>query len=217
MKFNILQAGLTLFVSGCSLLCAAQPLARADSPALKVGDTWVVQSSDGRTGEKKPDLRLTVTEVTADNIIMESGKTRRTFTRDWNIVEIKSGETVTFSAKPNWTFYQFPLEVGKKWESQWETTDSRQTIRWQGKSQVEAVESVTVPAGTFQAFKIRFEGTSNGQVQGYGWTGFRKETVWYSPDAKRAVKSEWEYRATGTGWATYSVEVNELKSFKLAQ
>lgn len=216
MKSSFLQAGLALFVSFCSLLCAAQPLTRADRPEVKVGDTWVYQNSDARTGEKRPELTLTAKEVTTDNIVLETDTgARRTYTRDFNIIEIKSGDTVTFSAKPNWTFYQFPLEVGKKWEAQWETTSTRQTIRWQGKTQVEGVETVTVPAGTFQAFKLRFEGYYNGrqQIGGGSFTGFRKETAWYSPDAKRVVKSEFEEHSREYN----NAEVNELKSLKLAQ
>ena len=216
MKSNATQAGLAILISFCSLLCSAQALTRADRPEVKVGDSWVQQSSNPRTGEKSPELTLTVREVTADNVVVETNTgQRRTYTRDWNIIETKSGDTVTFSAKPNSTLYQFPLEVGKKWEAQWETTSTRQTTRWQGKTQVEGVETVTVPAGTFQAFKIRFEGYYNGyqQIGGASWTGVRKETFWYSPDAKRTIKGESEERSG----SYYNVEVYELKSLKLGQ
>ena len=216
MKSIFQQVGLAVFVSFCSLLCSAQALTRADRPEVKVGDSWVMQNSNPRTGEKRPEVTLTVKEVTADNIVLESGTGNRlTFNRDWNIIETKSGDTVTFSAKPNSTFYQFPLEVGKTWEAQWETTSTQQTTRWQGKTQVEGVETVTVPAGTFQAFKLRFEGFYNGYAKlgGGSWTGTRKETRWYSPDAKRVVKSEWEERSS----SYYNVELNELKSLKLVQ
>ena len=216
MESNFLQAGLALFISFCPLLCTAQPLTRADRPELKVGDTWVVQNSDARTGEKRPELTLTVREVTSDNIVLETGTgRRRTYTRDWNIIETKSGDTVTFSAKPYWTRYQFPLEVGKKWEAQWETTSTNQTIRWKGETQVEGVETVTVPAGTFQAFKLRFKGYYNGyQRVGTGsFTGVRNETAWYSPDAKRFVKIEFQDQSTGYN----NAEVNELKSLKIAK
>lgn len=111
-------------------------------------------------------------------------------------------------------FLSVPLRGGKTWETEWETENPRQTTRWRGKTQVMGVETVTVPAGTFQAFKLQFEGSYNGSARvGTGsWTGSRKETVWYSPEAKRMVKSQWEERSKNY----YNAEVNELKSLKLA-
>jgi hypothetical protein len=215
MKSSFLQAGLAAFVSFCSLLCVAQPLTRADRPDVRVGDRWIFQTSDGRTGATRPGPHLTVREVSAENFVTETAKGQRwTYSRDWNLIEIKSGETVTFSAKPSWTFFQFPLEVGKQWESRSETTDPARTAQWQLKAHVEGVESVTVAAGTFQAFKIRFVGTfSVRQHLDPSFLGSRKQTVWYSPDCKCVVKNEWE------DWTAfyYNIERAELKSVRLAQ
>lgn len=101
--------------------CYSQGLTRADRPEVKLGDNWVFQRSDARTGEKRPETAHTVSEVAPDKIIVTTGAGTQTYTRDWNLIEIKTGETVTDAAKPYWPSLQFPLEVGKKWEQQYES------------------------------------------------------------------------------------------------
>ena len=103
------QVLLALFVSCWPLFCAGQSSMRADRPEVKVGDNWVLLTSDARTGEKSPELSLTVREVSADNFVAETGRgERQTHTRDWNLIETKSGETVTFSATPLALTCSFP-------------------------------------------------------------------------------------------------------------
>ena len=54
--------------------------------------------------------------------------------------------------------WEWPLTVGKTWTRKHRTTihATKQTIDFEGKWVVESYEDVTVPAGTFKAFKVRY-------------------------------------------------------------
>jgi hypothetical protein len=207
-----------IFLYSLSLVCAAQTALRADRPEVKEGDVWVFQVTDVVIGDKKTPNTQTVKQVTPDRIVVEnsSGSTG-TFTRDWNQIDSKQGETVTFKADPAWMQYDFPLEVGKKWSPRF-TTVSRsgeQTTRWQWTAVVERAESVTVPAGTFDALRIRLDGFYNGARGTSTWTGRRTQTIWYAPAARRTVKSEYEESTQGGSQSGRyrNVERTELISY----
>src|SRR5262249_7627294 len=139
--------------------CPAQTLAPAERPDPKIGDSAVYRDLDVRTGEKR-DTAVVVIAVDADKIVNEaSGSTSgtRTYTRDYNLLEIKTGEKVTFTVKPFRASLRFPLEVGKTWDGFFESESvvrpRNLDIQWRWNANVVAAEAVTVAAGTFQAFK----------------------------------------------------------------
>jgi hypothetical protein len=210
-----------LLVLLCTAPCVARLLSRADPPEVKLGESWVYQDRDVRTGEKR-DTSFLVTMVDTDKIVAETGLSTSgawTFTRDWNPVERKTGETVADSMKPPWPYLQFPLEVGKSWDMAFEnevkTQSGKRNAKWQWEARVVSTEAVTVPAGTFQTLRIEYDGTFASTQGSRSWTGSRKETMWYAPQAKRLVKREFEQSVP----ANNSLEhhVIELISFKLAK
>ena len=69
--------------------------------------------------------------------------------------------------------YDYPLEVGKTWTKSYRVTihASKQTIPLDSTWKVESYEDVTVPAGTFKAFKVSFSGTLGEEF-----------TMWYIPE-----------------------------------
>jgi hypothetical protein len=116
-SLKLCAAVAVLVLSGTSV-CLAQAPERAERPDVRIGETAVYGDLTVRTGEKR-DTTFVVIAVDADKIVSEmSGSTSgtRTFTRDYNLVEIKTGELVTFLAKPSWAFLQFPLAVGRRWD-----------------------------------------------------------------------------------------------------
>lgn len=216
MRFAL---GTTILLAGILLHSSAlaQALIRADRPELKIGDTWVYQQSDARTGEKRGAGTHVLEALGDDRIVVRTGPAgTNTYTRDWNLTEMKQGDSVTFAARPAWAYYQFPLEVGKQWDAKFDATSrgGQRTTRWQWKVRVEAVESVNVPAGTFEAFKLRYEGYYNVSEGPRNWNGSRLETLWYAPAAKRHVKIEFEERATWASGSSYDHTRVELVSFK---
>jgi hypothetical protein len=81
--------------------------------------------------------------------------------------------------------FSWPLWVGKSWRSSYTLYD-----RARGRSdqlgvswKVEAYEDVTVPAGTFKAFKLV-------STPGVGMAAYY--TSWYAPDARLIVKHIYE-------------------------
>lgn len=208
----------TICLNLLSLVCAAQTPLRADRPEVRQGDVWIFQVTDVVIGDKRTPNTQTVNEITPDRItVVNSNGSTTTFTRDWNQVETKQGETIIFKADPAWMQYAFPLEIGKKGSPRF-TTISRSGAnrsRWQWNAVVERTESVTVPAGTFQAFRIQLDGFYNGSSGTYTWTGRRAQTIWYAPAVKRAVKTEFEDNAQGgAGASRYrNIERTELISY----
>jgi hypothetical protein len=216
MRFAL---GITMLLAGMLLHSSAlaQSLSRADRPELKIGDQWVYRLSDARTGEKRWEGTHVLEALTEDRIVVRTGPAgRNTYTRDWNLTEMKQGDSVTFAARPAWGYYQFPLEVGKQWDAKFDATSrgGQRTARWQWKVRVEAVESVNVPAGTFEAFKLRYEGYFNVSEGTRNWNGSRSETLWYAPAVKRHVRFEFEERATWAGGSSYDHVRVELVSSK---
>ena len=138
-------------------------------------------------------------------------------------MEERIGNTDIRTFKPYWPSLRFPLEAGHKWEAPFDvettTLAFRRNAKWQWKARVAAVEMVTVPAGTYQAFRITSEGTfasrqiSQGNLR--SWTGSHRETHWYAPEVMRIVKREFEQSAPVNNSLDHHVV--ELLSFTPAQ
>ena len=75
--------------------------------------------------------------------------------------------------------FQFPLKVGKEWSTthRWAVAATGRTTEMLFSCKVESYEPVTVPAGTFDSFKIRCKGA------GY------EDVYWSSPDYGMFLKA----------------------------
>jgi hypothetical protein len=220
MSTFILRAALAILVLSGAMPCLAEPLLRAERPSVKVGDTKVFRDLNIRTGEKR-DTSFVVTMIDANKIVMEmSGSTSgtRTFTREFNLVETKTGELITFTANPFWAYLRFPLEVGQKWDIPFEAKVIAQRAnrngKWQWKARVVDAEAVTVAAGTFQAFKIEYDGSYIMRQGSQSWSGTHKETAWYAPRLNSIVKRDYEQSAPSRNFLEH--HVIELMSFRPA-
>lgn len=95
-----------------------------------------------------------------------------------NWIGIFKGETpvVTWDPPLNW---EWPLKVGKSWTREQRVTfhAAKRTVPYTLTQKVEAYEDVTVPAGTFKAFKVSTV-TSLGD----------DNVVWFSPELGVFVK-----------------------------
>ena len=183
------SAFLCLAVLGAGLLvtsCASvqsrdtQLLRQSDSarPAWRVGDRWLHAWTSGANKGVKTSECIGVREVggVSYNVLrVETAQMYYTFDLRWaaSIVESR----VVARATPPQPWFNWPLEVGKRWQYQgvYETQERKDQIR--DSYRVVAVNSVTVPAGTFRAFEIVRE-TDSGVVDQY----------WYAPDVRWYVK-----------------------------
>lgn len=99
---------------------------------------------------------------------------------------IENGELQDYSEPHRGTFAP-PLWVGKRWTARRTSYDVRRGGRgyelrddWE----VEASETVTVPAGTFEAFRLR---------SSPGLNRDRVRRIWYAPEIALIVREEYEY------------------------
>ena len=135
--------------------------------------------------------------VTSRN--MTSNYTRTlSFTREWNLLTERepSGKSAEYS--PPMHYLDFPLEKGKTWhkEIHKRRPDSSDERVYNLAAEVHDWESVEVPAGVFEAVKVvlQIEIRENGVLLSQS-----TDTSWYSPLAKRSVKTEERSRDMKTG------------------
>jgi len=95
--------------------------------------------------------------------------------------------------------WEYPLEVGKTWTRQQQVTihAAKRTIPYVVTQKVEAIEEVTVPAGTFKTFKISTVNTLGDD-----------NLIWFSPELGIFVKQSNKRTAKhGQGPGTQSTEL----------
>lgn len=171
----------------------------APRPEIKVGDSWTYTRFDKTTKQITGTFVNTVAKIEGGEITMESrsasgqgGGGSNVFTPEWHVRKLGGREFT-----PAIPEYAFPLEVGKSWAGKYTAPSPRgdSIVDYELKGKVVGVESVTVPAGTFDAMKIELETFwvykgAFGRVGGGLTTGSFNQTIWYAPKAKRFVKMD---------------------------
>ncbi|PWU23918.1 MAG: hypothetical protein C5B48_07765 [Candidatus Rokuibacteriota bacterium] len=97
------------------------------------------------------------------------------------VATVRNGE-VRISQTPHAGTFSWPLAVGKKWRATRRVEDRVLGRSWEpveSNWEVEAFEDITVPAGTFKAFRLRWTPGTNEAARG---------TLWYAPDVKLVVR-----------------------------
>jgi len=159
----------------------------AQSPDIKVGDQWKFEQSDRRSGVKEPIIVQRITAVSPTQIEGLENEERFAWTPNLGILEtpavIMSGEAKRLV---------FPLEIGKKWEYQYNFTNKAKAAkgRWKLDATVTAYEKVNVPAGEYDAFKIEYTGFWHNDTKGK--SGRLKMTNWYAPAVRTIIRNEFE-------------------------
>ena len=162
----------------------APSLQPAVAPVWKLGDEWSFQ-------QESPPEKLTYVDVlsreeTVDGIqcyVIASAGSEYYYRRTDIALYLRrdsSGGTVYRHVPPH-AFLAWPMMVGKEWQ---ETTNRErpqipQSEEFRLVMRIEATETVTVPAGTFDTFKIVRRNNRTGLVDG---------EFWYSPDVRYLVR-----------------------------
>jgi hypothetical protein len=96
-------------------------------------------------------------------------------------VATRSGGRVTFKRDAPYQMYSWPMMVGKEWKSAYTSENllEKSSQKYEYRLKVAGLEEVTVPAGTFEAFKIEVYGAYSGSLL---------DERWYSPRVKHYVK-----------------------------
>jgi hypothetical protein len=229
---------------------AAPTFAHAESvaaPKLSEGDTWtyVDTTETGPNGWHQTHDEVVVLRTTSDHIYVEAKQAGTTQAAkeivtgaDWSRSRNVNGTETTVNQP-----LSFPLTVGKTWEVKF--TEAHPNVQHASESidtrfKVVGPESVTVPAGKFDAIKIEAEGewtaetapmqaaTAGTVVNQLGTTavvqtrratpgtatGRLYKAFWYVPETGRWVKSVEEYYSSNDV-RTQRI-TTELESFKRA-
>ena len=181
LKLQMASAGLALAMVSGGCVMMAPKAERLATPPL--GSTWVMARRDSgsfgsanvqvssKRGERMWQGRQVITFETPESAILAAPGSG-----DW--LGIVSGDKPLITWEPGLS-WDWPLEVGKTWTHNHHMTihARKQTIPYQVTQKVEAYEDVTVPAGTFKAFKIS---TSSNLGE--------ENANWYSPELGIFVK-----------------------------
>ena len=190
-------------------LTAARPTApmtstpnEVSAPKVQVGDTYAFETLDAIEPKLNNVTYREIVEVNSSGFVMtivnaKSKFTRRlTYDKNLNLLSTRSGDNDGVDFRPALQYFRFPLKTGDGWSASSTETNIKtgKTRTHQLRTTVGGLEQVTVPAGTFSAYRITIQSELNdaGQIS----TG--QDISWYSPDARRTVRSELESRdATG--------------------
>ena len=196
----LLLAALSAAVAACAPIPAGTPMqssASAETPSLAIGDSWTYRVRDGYTGLARPDQRLRVTGADSDRVRVAASRSEgqdeaQIFDREWNWLSRPATNLQSFEYSPAYRALSFPLAVGKTWRATATATDPRDGRRFPVwiEGTVQGWEKVKVPAGEFEALKVRRMVFID--YWEYALRG-RSEIVeyeWYAPAVKQAVRRE---------------------------
>jgi hypothetical protein len=206
-----LLAGLA---GSASTLVSAQTL--ETHPVFEVGDKWTYRYHN--TGDRKDPYLYTNQVYKSDAgsgwLYGESqepnaNNPQNIMRYDYKRADVK--ESFKFKAskptkpgnryantQPTDDWIQFPLIVGKKYEIKFDWGNGEGHTKYD--VEVEVFEKVKTEAGEFDAYRIKASGwwtrTSNGSGSGRA-----EYTLWFSPETKRQVKSDYFSRTpNGSTW-----------------
>lgn len=195
---TVLLAATALLAAGCAMM--APKAERYVAPPL--GTTWESMRRDSGSygsGATKVSSRRGERQWQGEKVLTFEGSEMTIFakpTGSW--IGFFKGDTPVMTWDPplNW---EWPLEVGKTWTREQRVTihAAKRTIPYRLTQKVEAYEDVTVPAGTFKAFKVSTV-TSLGD----------ENLVWFSPAHGVFVKQSVKRTAKhGQGPGTREIEL----------
>lgn len=190
----------TTFCFSVPSISLAQTTDIPASSDFSIGEKWVWIVKDGLTGSE--ERRITRTVAMDEGILKFSRLNGRTY-------PISQHNFINRPANKPWRVW--PLEVGRKWkyDGDWIKTSTGTLSNTKQDVEVVSFEEVTVPAGTFMAFKIEHKGGSDrpstSRPGQYVYTP-QIDTYWYAPSVKADVKH--------IGKSDYDNTIVELVSYE---
>lgn len=158
----------------------------ANRPQISVGESWEYSFLDTRNSRTGCTYSVTVTGVTNDTITVDMQNPQHcnigalaestVYDQDFNLM---------YAGLTPYRTNAFPLAVGKQWNQKFAyNTEANTPVNNDVTAKVVALEKVTVPAGTFDAYKVVIERKYQSQYV----SGTITETRWYAPQAKNYVR-----------------------------
>lgn len=175
------------------------------SPRFRIGDVYEHVSKDTKTGATK-QLRTTVTTMSEAGVVLDGfygPSTRAVYTMAGAIISDSVGlHDPPYTLVPGTEF-----QVGKRWVGRSVFTTTKGRKGWvEVSGQVLGRESIEVPAGKFDAYKIQ---SNYSYDTGERWEG----TLWMQPDWGVPIKAVWTDRSPFSQFGA-SGSVKEMVSRK---
>ncbi len=172
--------------------------------AYKVGDSYSYRLLDLHTGVEQETRTLRVTKVTDTKVIYNNGK--RVSDRLGNPLRIRK---IRISGNQN-----IPAEfaLGKRWTTRWITDRPNGREESDFDLRVAARETITVPAGSFDCFRVEFEGLAFGPKGPVEMAG----RYWMAPDKARQMIAQEVLRRQSKSGKVLKGQRRELVAYQQA-
>src|SRR5262249_28995248 len=158
---------------------------KADKPEWKVGNQWryTWKRSVGPSGTLTREVVREDTFEGVPSYVIRVGKNENFYTKDvLGLLATMSGGKVTLKRDAPYQHFSWPLEVGKEWKNSYtlERLEEKSSETYSNRMVVSKVETLQVPAGTYETFKIEVYSAYSGKLM---------NEYWYSPQVKWFVKT----------------------------
>ncbi|WP_331353121.1 hypothetical protein [Cellvibrio sp. UBA7671] len=203
MKFS--SVFITIIIIGlASVNTIAQEAQRPGIESFTVGETW--EWKEKLVVDAEPNRALMESFETR-TVVLDAGEKK--FVKKFAGGSKTSAIDQTDSKVNEKVFRKWPLKVGAKWEYEesW-TSDDGTTGYTRQDVEVVAFEKITVPSGTYSAFKIVHRGTFK-NARG---SSAMNDVYWYSPEVKADVK-----HINESGGQTYTSVLVKYTNFSSGQ
>jgi len=198
-----------LFASLAALVllaaCAAQlpqtppagMAAEVRAPEVRPGSVWHYAVTDGFTRLPRTTIEYRIDNIHADALTVQvvtggANQSTELYTRDWNWLRRPATNMQLFEYNPAYRAFDFPLVAGKKWSYRGTATDPADHRSFPVRIDAEVLgwERVRVPAGEFDAVKVRRHVILDYWLQGVRGQSVILETDWYAPSLNQVARRE---------------------------
>lgn len=160
--------------AAASLACAQT----ADKPTIAVGDHWAYKQVDKDGKEVSWGRKVLSVDADGGFTVQTAPDKTMKFDASWNFVDPRGAEYGRAAIR-------FPMKVGDEWSFISKQMLQTNLIDQRNKYKVVAQESLTVPAGTFDCFRV--EGKADAAYKASYQQQIR-ETYWYCPKVNGVAK-----------------------------
>jgi hypothetical protein len=149
-----------------------------ERPRWQIGDEWIFETGTW-IAKRKVSVRVTERRKVDDQemYILQGFEGEELLDQDlnWKSVTLFGAQRLFTPVLP---LFIWPADPGKAWQVDSECRIGVNLFRVRGPATVEKVESVKVPAGTFQAVRLNLKSRT------------KDFTYWYSPEVRYVVKMD---------------------------
>jgi hypothetical protein len=182
--FSLALAMVSVIGTGCTSVTSSPPAALVEAPTLRIGDRWLYTDNS--------EYRV-IGRENSSSVIEWTGCKGCRYYHDRNLTVIGAQNRQGKEILPldlNLKWLDFPLFVGKQWDTTHTSNTARASITWAHEFAIDAYEPIRTKAGTFTAFRIWWTWrVANPQLSTVAnWMA--KGRFWYSPEVRAIIKRE---------------------------